>query len=470
MRFFILSFSLTFYSISNILTGQVTLLGNNPSYAGSEIAFQMSADPFTGEEIEIGKCEVTTTGDFSLTLPLKETTYIFSHLGIFKGFLTVEPGKNYTISFPDKTDKTPANKMNPFFEETEFQFAIKNISDNDINFLIMAFDDAYKPYLKKFVGNIYSRNAKNLIDTTVTNLKKIGINENDDYFIHYADYKIGYLKNLAYQQKSKSISKEYFQQKPILYNNPGYFQLFNQVYAKYFYFFGRTNSGKQIYTDINLSKSYYNLSKTLTSDSILQNDSLRELVILKNIHDEFYAANFSRSGLLAILDSLTKETKITKHKEIAGFIRNKITRLMQDYEPPQFSLYDKEGKLVKLEDFKGKYVYLNFCSCSSYSCIKEFDVLKKLAEKYKDYKFAIVTIATDETREQMAHYVNKNQLNWVFLHFGNQPEVLKQYDIRAYPTYYLIGPDGKLILSPANSPGENFEMELFKIMRSKGDA
>jgi len=46
---------------------------------------------------------------------------------------------------------------------------------------------------------------------------------------------------------------------------------------------------------------------------------------------------------------------------------------------------------------------------------------------------------------------------------------MKDYDIRAFPTYFLIGPDGNLINSPAPGPGENFENNLFKIMRSRGD-
>jgi len=33
----------------------------------------------------------------------------------------------------------------------------------------------------------------------------------------------------------------------------------------------------------------------------------------------------------------------------------------------------------------------------------------------------------------------------------------------------LIGPDGKLIFSPAKAPNEYFEIELFKIMKSRGD-
>jgi len=193
------------------------------------------------------------------------------------------------------------------------------------------------------------------------------------------------------------------------------------------------------------------------------------LVILKNIHDEFYASRFSRSGLLAILDSLTKLTQNQLHKRFALSIREKITRLMPGYDPPAFSLYDSQNRLVSLSDFKGNYVYLNFCSCQSYACLKEFDLLNNLARKYSNKNFVIVSIITDEDTASMKPYAEKAGMNWIFLHYAHQPDVVKKYDVRGFPVYYLIGPDGKLLLSPAKSPGEYFELDLFKIMRSRGD-
>jgi peroxiredoxin len=447
---------------------QVNLSGNTSTYAGQELVFKVYSDPFTETEIEIGKCKVSDNGDFSVALPIIETTYIFSHLGVFKGYMYVEPGKSYYISFPDRTDKSAAEKLNPFYKETEFQFAIKNLGDKDINFLIMSFNDAYSPYYYKFARNLYSKKSKALIDSTVTNLKKLNTNVVNPFYDSYVEYKIGYLKHLAYQQKSKSVTLEYFQGRQILYSNPAYMELFNQVFGKYFYFIGQTISGKKIFQDINKDKSYYQLNKTLQLDSMLLDYSFRELVILKNIHDEFYSDKFSRSGLSNILDSLEAKTIVKEHKLIADCIKKKISKLMVGHEPPYFELFDKDRKLVKLADFKGTYVYLNFCSCTSYGCIKEFDLLKHISDKYKD-KLSVVTISTDDDPETMVDFLKKSRLSWTFLHFGNQPEIIQQYDIRAYPTYFLIDPQGKLVMSPAASPGESFEMYLFQVMKQRGE-
>jgi len=114
------------------------------------------------------------------------------------------------------------------------------------------------------------------------------------------------------------------------------------------------------------------------------------------------------------------------------------------------------------------FIYLNFCTCQSYTCLNEFNVLASLHKGYEG-KLRIITVTMDPNDEELARFRLNNDYNWTFLHYDNYPEVLKEYDIRAFPTYFLIGPDGKLILSPAPSPSENFEQRLFEIMRDRGD-
>ncbi|UCH15319.1 MAG: redoxin domain-containing protein, partial [Bacteroidales bacterium] len=197
-------------------------------------------------------------------------------------------------------------------------------------------------------------------------------------------------------------------------------------------------------------------------------DTIIELVIIKGIYDEFYDDNFSRSGLLNILDSLIVNTEIQQLKLIGKNVKSKITRLVSGYFPPEFELYDSDSNLIKLSDFRGKYVYLNFCTSQSYVCISEFEVLKGIYDRHKD-KMEIITVTVDPFPRIASNLLVSSKWNWKFLYHGNQPQIIKEYDIRAYPTYFLIGPDGKLIYSPSPSPTEDFESMLYKAMKDKGD-
>ena len=155
-------------------------------------------------------------------------------------------------------------------------------------------------------------------------------------------------------------------------------------------------------------------------------------------------------------------------KEIAVSIRNKVTRLLVGFEPPEFELYDQDSNLVSLEDFRGKYVYLNFCSCFSYTCMNEFKLLAALYEKHGDI-LEIVTVIFDNDPDVISSFLERSQYQWKFLHYANQSAIIRDYDIRAFPTYYLIDREGKLAISPAPGPGEEFEAHLFKLLRSRGE-
>jgi hypothetical protein len=95
-------------------------------------------------------------------------------------------------------------------------------------------------------------------------------------------------------------------------------------------------------------------------------------------------------------------------------------------------------------------------------------MLAGLHQKHKE-RLTIITISTDPQEEILIQFLEKNKYDWTFLYFDRQPDILKEYDIRAFPTYFLIGPDGKLIFSPAMSPSENFEQKLFETMKARGD-
>jgi peroxiredoxin len=446
----------------------VLITGRAKSYASVKLEFTRIADWITGQEETVGSCEVSDSGDFRLNVDITATQQLLVHLGVYLGYFYAEPGKTYELALPEKEDRKPEDLLNPYFKPEEIHLGLINFNQDELNMRIMMFEDAYVPYYEKHVGHIYSRMDIQKLETDIQNMEAPFQKYPGEFFTEFRRYRYGMLKLFANQQKVQSLSDEYFNNQPVMYNNPAYADLFNQVYSKYFVFYGRSEQGKQIYTDINQLGSYTALLATLSKNPNFSNDTLKELIILKQVHDEFYGDQFSRKGLLNILDTLVIRTRIPAHRLIGTSIKQKITRLLAGYAPPAFELEDTDGKLTSLNDFKGKYVYLNFCTCQSYACLNEFNSLAALNTKYAG-KLTLLTIATDPMDEVLKQFLAKNNYTWKFLLYDRQPEVLKEYDIRAFPTYFLIGPDGKLLLSPAPSPSEDFESTLFGIMKSRGD-
>jgi len=458
---------LLFLGPLNLFSQEAVVFGNSPEYKGQELVFYHYSDFITATETEVGRCKVDVNGNFTCSIKILETTYVFSYLGIYKIYFFAEPTKKYNLILPPREDKTEAQCLNPFFRETDMQVGIANIDKNDINYLINSFDLRFNQNFDQIVIEAYKGKSQANIDSLISIMELKYSTSQNQYFNNYRKYRYGLLKQVTYYKKSTSISNELFLNKPALYSNPAYMELFNLVYDKYFLFFSRTTSGNIIFKNISQDRSLTKLKETLSDNEVLSNDTLMEMVILKALYDEFFSDNFSRSALLTLLDSVYRTTKNAEHLLIAENIRAKITKLLPGFVPNNFTLFDVNDKAFTLDKFEGKYVYLNFCTTTSYTCLQEFPLLDKLYQKYGKH-LEIVSISADKEVGDLKSFMKNSGYRWTFLHYGNKPDIIKDFDVRAYPTYFLIGPDRKLIYSPAPSPKENFEMKFFQILRNKG--
>jgi len=463
------------------LAGQAVtpvLKGSAPTYAGDELIFHTYSNMISFREAEVSRCTVDDSGYFSCPFQIDDTRMIFIKLGAYNCYFFAEPGRTYTLRFPAKQDRTQSEDNNPYFEPARVHIVAKasmpvsnastaNLGQEDLNFLIRAFNDAFYPEYMKYVINAASNNpVKPDLNKDIKQLIAPFDSTDQKFFRAYMDYRIGLLKMFGNQQNDSQIAKEYFSGRPLLYNNPAYMELFNEIFNDYFLTFAEGNPKLDLLSVINRKKSFTVLNNILKKNDLLSDDSLRELVIIKGIYDAFYNEQFSRPALLILLDSISYTSVNKKHVEYIRDIKSQVTNLLTGYEPPSFRLSDKDNNLVSLSDFSGKYVYLNFCNSFSYSCIKEFELLRNLNNRQKD-NLQIITIIMDGGHDILKDLIDKYNFEWIFLHYALQPSIRADYDIKALPAYFLIGPDGKLVLSPAPPPTENFEQLFLQIMQSR---
>ena len=131
-----------------------------------------------------------------------------------------------------------------------------------------------------------------------------------------------------------------------------------------------------------------------------------------------------------------------------------------------FELKNKKGEDVKLSDFKGKYVLLDFWASWCAPCRKENPNIKEQYNKYKDQGFMVISVSMDkqEDRQKWLNAITKDGIgDWTHLidYDGFKGAVAKRYHIREIPTSFLIDPEGKFIAR--NLYGENLNRELRRI-------
>ena len=454
---------------------EVVVSGNVPDYAGCVLSFFSNDNYISNTEVRVGECTVGANGNFSCRIACGNIRSIYVYLGVFKAHLFMQPGFCYEVKLPSRTDKTPEESASPFFEEEAIYLVVLSAKDDkgqvidpeeELNMQIIRFDEVFHPLYDQLAEDAIKRKPFQA-DSIIRAFGKSIPQTNNRYFNDYAAYRTGLLYFAAQQGGVKNISNTYFAGKPVLYDNSAYMTLFDTTYDKYFMYFGRTREGEPIYEAVNERESFGELKRLLSRDGVLPSDSLCELVILKGIYDEFYADRFSRQSLLTVLDSVMMQTKIERHREIAGQIRSKITKLLRGFAPPEFSLYNRDSTLVSPENYRGKYLYLMFCTTQNYACLRLYEQIAELHQTHGKW-LQIAVVSADDSFANMRDFAQKNQYTWDFLHYANDPDILKKYDIRIFPTCFLIDPDGKLVLSPAPAANDNIERTLYRELQGKG--
>jgi peroxiredoxin len=141
--------------------------------------------------------------------------------------------------------------------------------------------------------------------------------------------------------------------------------------------------------------------------------------------------------LFAIFHQLTKE----EEAESTAIAAN-TSGLAPGILAPSFTLTDLDGEEVKMEDYRGKKLVLNFWATWCAPCKAEMPAMEKLYQNYSG-KFEILAVNLDPVND-VAGFANKNDLSFPILLDENK-SVQNQYSVLSIPTTYIIDAKGIIV-------------------------
>jgi thiol-disulfide isomerase/thioredoxin len=121
-----------------------------------------------------------------------------------------------------------------------------------------------------------------------------------------------------------------------------------------------------------------------------------------------------------------------------------------------FNYENYKGGTTKLEDLKGKYVYIDVWATWCGPCRAEIPHLKKTEEAYhgKNIEFVSISVDVAKDHEKWKTFVKDKELGGMQL-FADKDwnsDFIKSYGIDSIPRFILIGPDGKIVNADAPRP------------------
>lgn len=140
------------------------------------------------------------------------------------------------------------------------------------------------------------------------------------------------------------------------------------------------------------------------------------------------------------------ENQMPKQGSIGNESNNNINNVTK---APDFTVYNEEGKAVKLSDYKGKKaVVVNFWASWCPPCKYEMPYFQKAKDKYKGKEVEILMVnLTDgsrETKKTALEFMKESKYNMNVL-FDTELNAAKIYGIQALPRTLFIDKDGNLV-------------------------
>jgi len=113
------------------------------------------------------------------------------------------------------------------------------------------------------------------------------------------------------------------------------------------------------------------------------------------------------------------------------------------YGPYDFALTTIDGAPVKLSDYQGKVVLVNFWATWCGPCVVETPSLVRVYHKYRDRGFQVIGVAMQSEEDNVKKFVDKYHVPYAIAR-DTTSEIGLRYQVFALPSSFLFTPEGKV--------------------------
>lgn len=389
----------------------------------------------------------------------EERKYLLSVEGFVAEFY-LEANSNYSLSI------NPYQGVNMPVLSKDKVVGVRFAKDGSIglNTLIEKYNKQIDDFIMQNAGLIVQKKAGDEVKQFKSKLYDQLKTEQNSFLVNYVTYALAQLELTTYYSR-QNMMNEFIVDKPVLHQNPEYVNFFRNFFGDYFRFFATTKLETKITAAINVHQNLDSLYRVLTINKYVNqlNKQQIEFLVINELYQQFQNSKYNQSGILNIYNQLLQKTEFIDHQNLITEILKANQKLKVATLAPNFKFINLNGKNDELKNYRGKYVFLDFWATWCKPCIEEMLVMQNLYEKYGN-EIEFLSISIDKSKTRAEKFYQKNKFAWQFGHVEIN-EVKELYDVRIIPMYYLIGPEGELLQSPALRPTSGIEKQLFQISR-----
>ena len=129
-----------------------------------------------------------------------------------------------------------------------------------------------------------------------------------------------------------------------------------------------------------------------------------------------------------------------------------------------FKYLDINGKEVSLDDFKGRYVYIDIWATWCAPCREELPHLQMLEKAFQGTNISFVSISTDQDEAKWKQTVKDEKMGGIQLHTGGDEDFLNAFRVKGIPRFILINPEGRIENANMTRPSDPMTIEYLGML------
>ncbi|MBP5326591.1 MAG: redoxin domain-containing protein [Bacteroidales bacterium] len=439
----------------------ITIKGTAANALGKRVELYGISDQISKHEVLLDTFRVGEDSRFDLRCWSNYPMMVTLQIENFSQSFYVEPGKDYSVEIP--TFKWDVDETrNVFLEPETLPIIFKNIPPNDINLQIDSIDRVIARFIEQnfFYFDFKYKPSTQYFDSLVKTVNRLCPDTTNDFVVRYKIYQLAQLRYTMHLDTRKNLINRYIRNHPILYHDENYMSLFAELYAN------SISKGTKEIPVHRLAHWVYNLDLDTYIDSIgmdplLRHEQIRELAALQALKESYYNFRYyDASMVVKMIEKLASRTKFPEHKKIAANILASFhLRDAENTEEISFVLLDVDKNPVDLAEKKGKWLYLAFIRVDDPFSISEMETMAHFKDQVYNDSVEFITIVCDREFQKMFHFLKNSRhsknYDWTWLHYNGNYDLLRHFQITAYPWFVLINPQGNIHydITPAPSTG-----------------
>ena len=444
--------------MSNIAVSQNVKIKGKVNESNALVRLLTYDDMLTYEQTLVCETKSDDKGNFLIEAEISDVTMAQVAVNLERVDLLIKPGANYEVGIliPEQKDNVS------YFERENPTLRFININDGELYSQYYISNMIIDDFLYENFNQLYRNRRIYLLDTLDAVIKRNIPEIKSDFVKDNIRYRKAAIQMVVNNDNGKKVMNQYFNKQSVLYSNPAYMNLFQELFANYL--------PSNLIPSLELQQMFYMdydkfMSFLKGKDVFLaENQNLAELIVAYNLKRMFYELQNDRNAILDKLNEIAQNTKNQKNKEIVKDILKQINRLSFNSEAPVFSLKDKNGNEVKLADYKDNMLLVQFVNKVSSMTDYQFEVLKDFSNQWQD-TIQIVTIATKESFNDFEKLFEEKNYRWKLLNLENEILLLEKYQVKTFPDYVIIGKNGKIGMSPAPSPEQYLDFHVRRLYK-----